>query len=137
MTTFDQYDGNPTSYHCFLSQWSMMFKLQPSFFPAEQAKVVYAITRLTGIACDWAAACYGLVDLALQINARLRRDTWANKFVPEPHHCLPSLVIHLALLLILPPPRPINGGILTPSIPFWMFGEFLGWHPGSATGSTD
>ena len=52
------YDGNPGKCRSFLSICSLIFGLQPSPFPTEQAKVAYVITLLTGRAHEWGTALW-------------------------------------------------------------------------------
>ncbi len=50
------YSGEPSSCRSFLSQFSLIFTLQPSGFPTELSRVVYIITLLTGQAREWGTA---------------------------------------------------------------------------------
>ena len=52
------FDGNPVRSHGFLTQCEFVFKLQPSRFSSDQAKIGYIVTSLTGQALDWFTAAF-------------------------------------------------------------------------------
>ncbi|KAL0153760.1 hypothetical protein M9458_050876 [Cirrhinus mrigala] len=54
----EQFDGNPDKCRGFITQCTLVFKLQPSCFPTESSKVAYVVTLLTGKALDWATALW-------------------------------------------------------------------------------
>ena len=52
------FDGNPLRSRGFLTQCEFVFKLQPSRFASDQAKIGYVVTALTGQALDWFTAAF-------------------------------------------------------------------------------
>ncbi|KAI2650240.1 Transposon Tf2-6 polyprotein [Labeo rohita] len=54
----ERFDGNPDKCRGFITQCTLVFKLQPSCFPTESSKVAYVVTLLTGKALDWATALW-------------------------------------------------------------------------------
>lgn len=52
----ERYSGKPGHCRAFLTQCSLQFQLQPSFFSSEQARVAYTISLLSGKARLWGAA---------------------------------------------------------------------------------
>lgn len=52
------YDGDPNACRSFLSQCSIIFSLQPRKYAAEETRVAYVITLLTGRAREWATAVW-------------------------------------------------------------------------------
>ncbi len=50
------YDGDPNSYQASLSQYSLVFSLQPRRYATEEAKVVFVLTLLSGRAREWGIA---------------------------------------------------------------------------------
>lgn len=54
----ETYAGDPGSCESFLVQCGLVFSLQPSTFPSDEAKVAYVITLLSGKARDWGTAIW-------------------------------------------------------------------------------
>ncbi|KAI2646981.1 Retrotransposon-like protein 1 [Labeo rohita] len=52
------FDGSPENCRGFITQCTLIFQLQPSYFPTDSSKVAYIITLLTGKALDWASALW-------------------------------------------------------------------------------
>ncbi|KAL7845134.1 hypothetical protein AOLI_G00233260 [Acnodon oligacanthus] len=52
----ERYAGDPETCRGFLLQCSLVFEMQPSWFPTERSKVAYMISLLTGRALAWATS---------------------------------------------------------------------------------
>lgn len=52
------YDGDPNSCRAFLSQCSVVFALQPRTYAAEETRVAFVLTLLTGRARDWGTSVW-------------------------------------------------------------------------------
>ncbi len=52
-TRYAAYHGEPHLCHPFLTKCSLYFSLQPSSFPTEESKIMFAITLLSGQAALW------------------------------------------------------------------------------------
>lgn len=69
------YDGDPNSCRAFLAQCSVVFALQPRMYDAEETKVAFVLTLLTGKAREWgtsvwetrAPCCASFNDLRLEM----------------------------------------------------------------------
>ena len=54
----ERYDGSPGECRSFFTQWQLIFHLQPSTFPTDDARVAYVITQLTGRAKKWGTSAW-------------------------------------------------------------------------------
>ena len=54
----EHYSGEPGTCRSFLAQCKLIFQLQPSAFPTDQARVEYVITQLSGRAREWGTAVW-------------------------------------------------------------------------------
>jgi hypothetical protein len=54
----ERYDGDSRTCRAFLSQCSLVFRLQPSSFPSDRSKIAYIITLMSGRALAWATAVW-------------------------------------------------------------------------------
>lgn len=69
------HDGDPNSCRAFLAQCSVVFALQPRMYDAEETKVAFVLTLLTGKAREWgtsvwqtrAPCCASLNDFRLEM----------------------------------------------------------------------
>ena len=50
----ERYAGDSGTCWVFLSQWSLIFELQPSLFPSDRWRIAYIITLMSGRALAWA-----------------------------------------------------------------------------------
>lgn len=53
-----RFSGDPETCEGFITQCDLTFKLQPSTFPSDQAKIAYILTLLSGKALAWATAIW-------------------------------------------------------------------------------
>ena len=56
------YDGDPNSCRAFLAQCSVVFALQPRMYDAEETKVAFVLTLLTGKAREWGISVWETRD---------------------------------------------------------------------------
>ena len=54
----ERYDGSPGECRSFVTQCQLIFHLQPSTFPNDDARVPYVITQLTGRAKKWGKSAW-------------------------------------------------------------------------------
>ena len=54
----EHYSGEPGTCRSFLAQCELIFQLQPSAFPTDQARVAYVITQLSSRAREWGTAVW-------------------------------------------------------------------------------
>ena len=71
----ERYVGDPGTCHPFLSQYSLIFELQPSSFPSDYSRITYLIKLTSGRAVSWAmrvweqqsAVCLRLKDVMAEV----------------------------------------------------------------------
>ena len=54
----ERYDGSPGECRAFLTQYQLIFQLQPQTFPTDKSRVAYIITQLIGKARKWGTATW-------------------------------------------------------------------------------
>ena len=70
----ERYDGSPGECRSYLTQWQLVFSLQPRMFPTDAARVAYIITQLTGKAKKWGTAAWSADLICTRSSHRLMQE---------------------------------------------------------------